>query len=51
MYIIQTKGNIIDALNISDSLGDLSEVDLPPEEIKIEDKTVIDRFTNKISQK
>ena len=45
------KGNIIDALNVSDSLGDLSEVDLPPEEIKVEDKTVVDRFANKFSQR
>ncbi|HMW04081.1 MAG TPA: TonB-dependent receptor [Leptospiraceae bacterium] len=45
------KGNIIDALNLSDSLGDVSEVNLPPEEIKIEDNIVIDRFTKKISQK
>lgn len=45
------KGNIIDALNVSDSLGDLSEVDLPPEEIKIEDSVVADRFAKKFSQK
>ncbi|HRG46013.1 MAG TPA: TonB-dependent receptor, partial [Leptospiraceae bacterium] len=45
------KGNIIDAINISDSLGDLSEVELPPEEIKIEDKEVSDRFSKKFSNK
>ncbi len=45
------KGNVIDALNVSDSLGDLSEVDLPPEEIKIEDKVVAERFAKKFSQK
>lgn len=45
------RGNIIDALNLSDSLGDLSEVDLPPEEIKIEDSIVADRFAKKFSQK
>ena len=45
------KGNIIDAMNISDSLGDLSEVELPPEEIKIEDKEVSDRFSKKFSNK
>lgn len=45
------KGNIIDALNISDSLGDLSEVDLPAEEMKIEDKVVAERFAKKFAQK
>lgn len=45
------KGNIIDAMNISDSLGDLSEVELPPEEIKIEDKEVSERFSKKFSNK
>jgi len=45
------RGNIIDALNLSDSLGDMSEIELPPEEIKIEDSVVADRFAKKFSQK
>lgn len=45
------KGNIIDALNVSDSLGDVSEIDLPPEEIRISDDVVTDRFAKKFSQK
>ncbi|MBP7284198.1 MAG: TonB-dependent receptor [Leptospiraceae bacterium] len=45
------KGNIIDALNVSDSLGDLSEIDLPPEEIRIADDVVVDRFGKKFAQK
>jgi outer membrane receptor for ferrienterochelin and colicins len=45
------KENIIDALNLSDTLGDLSEVDLPAEEMKIEDKVVSERFAKKFAQK
>lgn len=44
-------GNIIDALNVSDSLGDVSEVNLPPEEIQIKDEEVINRFARKFSPK
>lgn len=45
------KGNIIDALNVSDSLGDVNEINLPPEEIKVEDGIVVDRFGKRFSQK
>ncbi|MCB1144820.1 MAG: TonB-dependent receptor [Leptospiraceae bacterium] len=45
------KGIIIDALNISDSMGDVTGVVLPPEEIRTEDSEIIAKFSKKFSLK
>lgn len=43
------SGTVIDAFTISDSLGEISDIKLPPEEIKVSDASLIQKFISKAS--